>query len=79
MTRKYFLTTYTIKVLSEDRHVEDFSPAEVAEVIDTGDCVGVTETSSELIDGKRAAELLTEFGSEPGFFRLDDEGNELNE
>lgn len=45
--RKYFLTTYTIKVLSEDRSVEELSPHEVAEVIDTGDCVGVTETASE--------------------------------
>jgi len=45
--RRYFLTTYTIKVLSEDRHVEDLSPAEVAEAIDTGDCVGITNTRSE--------------------------------
>lgn len=73
--RRYFLTTYTIKVLSEDRHVEDLSPAEVAEAIDTGDCVGITNTRSEEITPKRAADLLIEFGSEPGFFRLDEDGN----
>lgn len=72
--RKYFLTTYTIKVLSEDYPVEDLTPAEVAEAIDTGNCVGLTEASSVEIDGKRAATLLTEFGSEPGYFMLDDEG-----
>jgi len=73
--RKYFLTTYTIKVLSEDRDVEDLLPSEVAEAIDTGDCVGITDTRSEEITPKRAANLLIEFGSEPGFFRLDEDGN----
>jgi len=74
--RKYFLTTYTIKVLSEDDHVENLSPHEVAEAIDTGDCVGVTETSSRELSAEATAELLFEFGSEPSFFRLDKEGNE---
>jgi hypothetical protein len=74
--RKYFLTTYTIKVLSEDDHVENLSPREVAEAIDTGDCVGITETSSREISPVVAAEMLFEFGSDPSFFRLDKEGNE---
>lgn len=74
--RKYFLTTYTIKVLSEGEHVEDLSPRELAEAIDTGDCVGVTETSSRELSGQSAADMLFEFGSEPEFFGLDKEGNE---
>jgi hypothetical protein len=48
----------------------------VAEAIDTGDCVGITETSSREISPVVAAEMLFEFGSDPSFFRLDKEGNE---
>lgn len=66
---KYFLTTYTILVLSEDNHVEDATPAELAEFIDTGPCVGLICPSSKEITAERAAELLTEYGSEPGFFQ----------
>lgn len=74
--RKYYVTTYVIKVLSEDEHVENMTPYEVAEAIDTGPCVGVTETNSEEVTAERMASLLEEYGSEPGFFRLDEEGNE---
>jgi hypothetical protein len=36
----------------------------------------VEEISSTPLTGKEAADALTEFGSEPGFFRITEDGND---
>lgn len=72
---RYYLTTFTFKVLSEDAPVDDAEPNELVDLIDAGPCVGTYESSSEEISPKTAAELLSAFGSEPGFFRLDENGD----
>lgn len=70
--RRYYYTTYTIKVLSEDAPVTNLSPSEVVEAIDTGDCVGDVNASAEEVTAEEMSELLVEFGSCPEFFQLED-------
>lgn len=73
--RKYFETTILVKVLTEDDPVGDLSLTELAELVDTGPGVGeYIDLSSRQISPQTAARRLTEMGSEPGFFRLDDDG-----
>jgi len=75
--KKFYKTILTFAVLSEDKPVSTGSLSDIAAVVeacDTGDCVGMMlkEEAIELTAAE-AAEALTAFGSEPGFFRLDAE------
>ena len=65
----------TMTVLSEDS-IEGRDIGYIIESCDTGDCVlHSTEFDEKSISNKQMADALYEAGSEPGFFRLDDEGN----
>lgn len=76
--RKFYKTVIEVVVLSE----RPYGPKRLSDVaydIMDGDCVGGWDaTESKEIDGRAAADLLYEFGSEPGFFQLDDEGNDVD-
>lgn len=75
----YYRTPVTITVLSEGPLDEEMSPAEIAYAIDEGDCVGTVEFgTSEKLSGKAMAEALTAAGSEPEFFQLDPDGDQLD-
>lgn len=81
--RKFYKTILTFAVLSEDESVSTGSLddlATVAEACDTGDYVGMMlkEEAVELTPAE-AAKALVEFGSEPGFFQLDDQGRDLDD
>ena len=75
--RKFYETTITVKVLSEQPlRWNDLN--DLAYAIEEGDCVGhIPDDTSRTLTGKECADLLDEFGSESGFFQLDDEGNDL--
>jgi len=79
--RKFFRTTFKVVVLSEDTSVENIEDlAEIATIIDTGDCVGdVSVDTVEQITGPQAATALYALRSEPGFFMLDDDGNDTED
>lgn len=73
--RKFYRTVYEVIVLSEDSAIGSLDLACIAEAIDTGDCVGeVNESRIEEVSGPEMAKMLHAVGSEPGFFRLDDDG-----
>lgn len=73
--RKYFESTILVKVLTEDGPVGNLSLGELAELVDTGPGVGgYMDLSARQISPQTAARRLREMGSEPGFFRLDDNG-----
>ncbi|DAC71759.1 MAG TPA: hypothetical protein DSN98_08700 [Thermoplasmata archaeon] len=76
--RKFYRTIYTLEVLSE-RPIEDLvSLDDLHYMITWGDCSGMTHTEgSEEIDGATAAKLLIKQGSDPEFFMLDEDGNDL--
>lgn len=74
--RKFHRKVFQVEVLSEEP-LGDVSLDQVHYLITDGPCSGdFKEVSSEVLDGKQAADALHKQGSEPGFFRLDDEGNE---
>jgi hypothetical protein len=77
--KKFWRTIIKVEVLSEE--MVDFDTLEqVAEAINTGDCVGRWEVQDQYdVNAKRMANLLHEVGSEPSFFMLDDEGNDIND
>ena len=48
--------------------------------IDEGDCIGdVTVEKKTTIKGKRAADEIYKMRSDPGFFQMDADGNELED
>lgn len=73
--RAYYETVLQVKVLSEDTPAEGMSLEDIAEAVSVGDCVGqITHSVPRLISAQTAARRLTEMGSEPGFFRLNQDG-----
>lgn len=78
---KFYRNTVTFTVLTEDEALsDDLSLETIARECDTGEFVGGDHTivSTELT-GKEAADALYDLGSEPAFFRLDADGNLLDE
>jgi len=75
--RKFYRSVIKVTVLSEEPVTFDDLP-NVHEYITNGDGVGTVEDESmnEEIDAKACADALYEVGSEPGFFRLTDEGED---
>ena len=77
-----YKTIVQIEILSEEPFDEtEESIASIAHKIDEGDWSGVYNQIGESIPltGKEAVDEITGQGSEPGFFQMDDEGNELEE
>ena len=79
--RNFFVTTITVKVLSENYPViTDVDLHDLARQVDEGDWVlHSQEGSQEQVTPQKMAELLGDAGSEPGFFRLDDDGNDTED
>lgn len=79
--RRFFKTTFTVEVLSEDEPVsEDLSLEEIERQYTSGNWSGrkICEGSEELSAQEAAYELM-EQGSEPSFFRLTEDGEELDD
>ena len=80
MSQKFYKTIFTFEVLSEKRLPGDLDLVDINQMTYDGNCVGrFGETRVIRLSGKEAADALYEFGSEPGFFQLDDDGNEEEE
>lgn len=75
--RKFYKTVLTVEVLSE----EPFDCNDLAQVhyaITQGDCSGVMNRGgSRKISARTMAKALLKQGSDPEFFGLDEEGNDL--
>lgn len=77
MSRKFYKTTVTFEVLSEEP-INCTDLETLNEQTQGGDWVGhFGETVEVELTAKEAADALYEFGSEPGFFKLDDDGNDI--
>jgi hypothetical protein len=78
--RKFFRTVVTIEILSEDEPFDTDDLGAIAGAIDSGPCSGsVKVVSVDEVDGGHMAKLLQEQASDPEFFQLDSEGNDLEE
>jgi len=80
MTPKYFKTTFTYSVLSEDPLPDCLTLEQIHVLTHYEDCVGqFVSTTQEELTPKQTAEALYAFGSEPGFFQLNDDGTPIEE
>jgi hypothetical protein len=78
MSRKFYKNVVTITVITEDAPLDQMSLAAVEYEISEGDCVGgPLDIKSTAMGGKRTANMLYDFGSEPDFFHLDDNGKDV--
>lgn len=75
--KKFYKTIIQVEVLSE----EPFDYNDLSDVhyqITEGDCSGTFKTlSSDELDGKQAADALKAQDSDPEFFQIDEDGNDL--
>ena len=77
--RKFYETIVSIKVLSE-RPITHLSLRDIGWEVEEGDCVGSSLSCTEKeLTPKEAVEALNALGSEPEFFQLDSNGNDLND
>ena len=77
--RKFYSTRFTVTVLSE-KPLAQVELEDVAYMIREGDCSGqVTQGLSRELNGKQAAAALRRQCSDPGFFRLNDKGEDCEE
>lgn len=78
--RKFYRSVFTVEVLSEAPLPSDLRLSEVAFQICDGDWSGHTdEDLNQEVDGPQMAKLLEAQGSEPGFFQLDENGNDVED
>lgn len=80
-TRKFYRAEITLEILCEEPYLVNGPDLEdIAYDIGQGDCSGTILHSSEAaIDAPTAAKLLQAQGSDPEFFRIDADGNDIDE
>ncbi len=70
----YFENRVVVTVLSQGTPLEDMDLEQIAEAINTGDCVGqVTYATPIRLSAEAMATRLSELGSEPSFFGIDED------
>jgi hypothetical protein len=80
MKKKLYKTVIQIEVLSEEPIPDGMSIEEIAnEAMDGGYSMVSGIKSSKVIEGKRAANAAHAQGSDPDFFGMDENGNEIDE
>lgn len=81
--RRFYRTVVSVEILSEEPYVENPEVEEdlvmIHNDITNGDCSGrVTWGESQEVDGPTMARLLQEQASDPEFFRLDENGEDVD-
>jgi len=74
--RKFYRSLHLVQAVSEDEFIEHLDLEALAREIDSGGAVGQVWASSDEINAAKAAQLLTEMASDPGFFQLAEDGSE---
>lgn len=77
--RTFYRHVFSIEVLSEEE-LGSMSLVDIEEAITTGHCSGqFLETAVTKVRPKTMAKLLLKQGSDPEFFQLDEQGNDLED
>ena len=83
--RKFYRVVYTCEVLTDDKEIFDtmyngfWRMDEVASEIESGDCSGnFYVKSAQEVTPKKMVKLLQDQGSDPEFFSLDEDGNDID-
>jgi len=76
--RKFYRRVFHIEVLSEEPIPGEVDLTEIHYNITEGHCSGrIACDEQEEMDGKKAADLLIDQGSDPEFFNLDEAGDDV--
>jgi hypothetical protein len=76
--RKFYRTRIVVEVLSDYQLPDGTDLESIHYEITQGGCSGVSAVESEReIDGREAVRALIQQGSEPAFFGLDEDGNDI--
>ena len=80
-TRKFYRTVFTYEVLTEEPITnETWTLAQINSMCYEGHASGhFLDTKEEVLDGPATANKLAEQGSDPEFFGLDENGNEVEQ
>lgn len=76
--RKFYRTVIQVEILSEEPYEGDDLET-IKYDITEGHCSGILkdEVRNEVKNGKEMARLLLDQGSDPEFFQIDEEGNDV--
>jgi hypothetical protein len=78
MDKRYYKTTVVVTVLSEYEPPVWNDLADLNYLITDGHCSGMVATTDEIeVSAKQMAQLLINQNSDPEFFGLDENGNEI--
>ncbi len=78
--RQFYKIIYQVTVLADDTLSDNYTLNDIGFLINNGKCSGVTkQISHKTLDGKQIAEELQKQGSDPGFFQVDKNGNDLEQ
>lgn len=78
--RKFYRSTVVVTVLHEEEGLlnQMTELGEIADLIEAGDCSGAWSVKKEeTLNGKQIAKALLEQKSDPEFFRITEEGNDV--
>lgn len=76
--KEYYRTVFFVEVLSEDPYNPNSLAAIARDILDGGMVGNWGEEYRLVLTGKEMADNLTQLGSEPGFFRLDKDGEKID-
>lgn len=78
--RKFHYTELRVQIISEEPISQDADLSDIHYLTTEGGASGKVETvKEEEVDAPKAAEILLDQSSDPNFFGLDDEGNDIDE
>ena len=78
--RKFYKKTMAFEVLSEEPIPDDMSIESICEEATTGGySMKLLPSTDTVLNGKEAADALLDQASDPGFFQLTADGNDLDE
>ena len=76
---KFYKTTYHVEMLTDRPLREALDLDAINYMITEGEASGVvTDMGTVTLTGRQAAKALIDQGSDPSFFNLDEDGNELD-
>jgi len=78
--RRFYRHVYSVEVLSEEPLPENIDLDSLHYQITEGECSGIRlGMTTETVDGPTMAKLLQGQGSDPEFFSLDADGNDVED
>jgi hypothetical protein len=77
--RKFYRTVIQVEILSETPYPDGINLEQIHHDITEGDSSGKISTivDNQILSGEQTAILLKDQGSDPSFFQLDNEGNDI--